>query len=250
MNAIKAITHALVPQDTRTRIRAWHYMRQKPGGPIFVHVGKCGGTSLLDAFRQSSRDQDFFYVRMTRPPLNVRWRYLIAVRNPLSRFVSAFNHHKRSYHSGFAERGNPRDIKKLFSRYENVVDLAHDLRRDGNFNNDLIYLISRIGHLSRGPAFYLEKLLACPASQRIEMVFAQETLADDIGSYFGLTEVSNRRAFSRSDWSQSLDDVAAQNLAALLEPDFQSIQKLYALGKIDAEKAALLMDRPSQAMLA
>lgn len=52
----------------------------------FIHVGKCGGTYISEQFPM------FRHVHMGRPMYDENTKYILWIRNPLSRFVSAFNH--------------------------------------------------------------------------------------------------------------------------------------------------------------
>ncbi len=54
----------------------------------FIHIGKCGGTSVLHLFKLKE-------IHLTKPIFQNNNKYIIWIRNPLTRFVSAFN---MSYH--------------------------------------------------------------------------------------------------------------------------------------------------------
>jgi hypothetical protein len=50
----------------------------------FIHIGKCGGTSIVSMFNLQE-------IHLTKPIHHETYRYIIWIRNPLSRFVSSFN---------------------------------------------------------------------------------------------------------------------------------------------------------------
>lgn len=58
----------------------------------FIHVGKCGGTSIMHHFLTSGVDLQEYH--LARPQINTTNWYFLWIRNPLNRFVSAFNHSK------------------------------------------------------------------------------------------------------------------------------------------------------------
>jgi hypothetical protein len=58
----------------------------------FIHVGKCGGTSIVHEFLNSGVNMHEFHLQ--RPNWNANDWYLLWLRNPIKRFVSAFNHSK------------------------------------------------------------------------------------------------------------------------------------------------------------
>jgi len=55
---------------------------------IFIHIGKCAGSFISKQFPQLNR------VHMHKPKFRQDQQYIIWIRNPIKRFVSAFNHSK------------------------------------------------------------------------------------------------------------------------------------------------------------
>ena len=58
----------------------------------FLHVGKCGGTSLMQTFVQNGIKLNEYHLNWNRNKISEN--HFTWVRNPISRFVSAFNHSK------------------------------------------------------------------------------------------------------------------------------------------------------------
>ena len=69
---------------------------EKPEGqslPLkFIHIGKCGGTSIVKFFKSAGHPLEQYHLR--KPPLFDRANYIVWIRDPIKRFVSAFNHSK------------------------------------------------------------------------------------------------------------------------------------------------------------
>ena len=61
-------------------------VQKKFASYAFIHVGKCGGSYLARNLPRSST------IHMRKPEAEPNVGYIIWLRNPLSRFVSAFNH--------------------------------------------------------------------------------------------------------------------------------------------------------------
>tara|TARA_A100000164_G_scaffold219285_1_gene194616 strand:- start:2725 stop:3582 length:858 start_codon:yes stop_codon:yes gene_type:complete len=62
---------------------------------VFIHIGKCGGTTFINNLIENHKSIKIFH--MKRPTLNIRnnnKKYFFIIRNPLKRFVSAFNYSK------------------------------------------------------------------------------------------------------------------------------------------------------------
>jgi hypothetical protein len=58
----------------------------------FIHVGKCSGTSVLYYLNANGVDIDEYHRK--QPPNLSPFLYFIWIRNPIKRFISAFNHSK------------------------------------------------------------------------------------------------------------------------------------------------------------
>jgi hypothetical protein len=51
----------------------------------FIHIGKCGGTYIQKTF-------NLMEFHLQKPSFEIHTKYIIWIRNPLTRFISAFNH--------------------------------------------------------------------------------------------------------------------------------------------------------------
>jgi hypothetical protein len=58
----------------------------------FIHIGKCGGTSIMHQFLAHGIDIDEYH--MSKPSVMDPIWYFIWLRDPIERFISAFNHTK------------------------------------------------------------------------------------------------------------------------------------------------------------
>jgi len=56
----------------------------------FIHIGKCGGSSIRKSFKQHGIKHKS--VHLGRPKFNKNHKYIFWIRNPIKRFVSAFNY--------------------------------------------------------------------------------------------------------------------------------------------------------------
>jgi len=58
----------------------------------FIHVGKCGGTSIVEFYKSKGYPLQQYHLR--KPPILEQANYILWIRDPIKRFVSAFNHSK------------------------------------------------------------------------------------------------------------------------------------------------------------
>jgi hypothetical protein len=99
----------------------------------YIHVGKCGGRSLWEAIKVSpvisARFSVVHKVHVRRPTRRRGDRYLITVRNPISRALSAFNW--RSWLVVETENQASRfpDERRILKHYGNLNNLAAGLYR-------------------------------------------------------------------------------------------------------------------------
>lgn len=129
---------------------------------LFVHVGKCAGESIIQALQRHLPD-DFLLFEMHVYDANVRIRevvsaappdltYVIASRDPVDRYVSAFNWDKHNLFLSGALDGNRHE--NSFKLFPTVDTLISGL---GNPNAELRLAateFSRFGHMAMGQHWY------------------------------------------------------------------------------------------------
>ena len=199
----------------------------------FIHVGKCGGGTVLSELR--AKDYRFEYFHVRRPVVNPTGRYMIVVRDPLERFVSAFNWRKHLYIDGmltYDKQKNQlielrhRTERELLLHFDNANALAEclgsELRQGINATSSLMRLI---GHVSTGFQWHLDSLLDNIRPDQIVAVICMERLSSDferhLGFYPSLT--LNRR---QATDSTRLSEESRTNLAHEFKSEFIILEKL------------------------
>ena len=88
---------------------------------IFVHAGKCGGSTIEKLLKINNIKYEIIHCRTCN--FNKNKKYLILLRNPVERFVSAF--YWRKY---LVEELKPNpEQKKFFQKYKSINDLCKEL---------------------------------------------------------------------------------------------------------------------------
>ena len=137
-----------------------------------VHVGKCAGESIIltmtRLFKSSNVRVVEYHIfgsnRILEEEIsksssreNIHWIFL--TRDPINRWISAFNWDIHTYHMNQYFYCHP-EINKLFSQYSNCVELARGI---ANNEEEAIFL-SRFhhlafGHMAMGQAWYIPKTI-------------------------------------------------------------------------------------------
>lgn len=127
----------------------------------FLHIGKCAGSQLKHIADMCQKEgkvrliKHEHFVRLDDLPRNSK--YFFAIRNPESRFVSAFYSRKR--------KGAPKNYNewsanecKAFSNFEHANDLAEALYEQGKRGGDALHAMMSIRHLNTYQIDWLKSL--------------------------------------------------------------------------------------------
>lgn len=148
------------------------------------HIGKCGGTSIIKALKEYSKLEIIHHIRPESSIFNQNHEIIILIRNPISRFVSAFNFSKAIINFDILKVKNPEDLNitnciapdrirakirnqgisftedydKLVSYFDNANSLAEALSsKEHNLNSQAKKLMNYpIEHLYKGIGWYLD----------------------------------------------------------------------------------------------
>ena len=175
-----------------------------------VHVGKCGGSTVASELKAAN----FRFVRFhtQRPVARPETRYVVLARDPVERFVSAFNWRKHLYINGTLPRPQfdgplselrHRAEREFLFQFETANCLAEQLGTHGKHEvTATSSLLALIGHVPQGFDWYLSHLLEQIKACQIAGVICTERLADDFEHLFGSRpklEI-HRVPSSRSTW--------------------------------------------------
>ncbi len=215
----------------------------------YIHIGKCGGKTLLNAVNSSealaARYQTIKRTHIKVPKFNRHYDYLIVLRNPISRSISAFNWRYHLVVDTEEQKTRFRNEYDILKRYQSLNTLAEQLYTDGVSDPRAAKDFRTIHHLREDITFYLDNLLKKVNAAQILPVMAQETLDQDMAEILGVPEVDDvhRHSNQVSGEKLTLSPEAERNLRAFLAKDYLCITQLWCMGKIPDEKYAALMGR-------
>ena len=207
----------------------------------FVHVGKCGGSTILELLSQSpvvsEKYSSFYESHVNGVKITSDCDYLICLRNPIDRAFSAFEWRKKLV----LEDKLPDQVRrfpgerKVLRQYQSLGAMARSLyRSDGRINQAVARDFNCVHHLRESISFYCRPLLDVLTPFNVLGAVCQETLAIDCTRLLdvdasGLRERSNE---SKRRIDQDLDVEAVNNLKRFLVEDYQCITALWSLGAL------------------
>ncbi len=205
---------------------------------VLIHIGKCGGSTIREEFK--IHGIKFIEKHLTPVKFNPSFEYIIVIRNPIARFISAFNWRYKLVVEDQTQKNRFKGEKQLLEQFKNANDLAEALYNDQgipaiDFQQKEFY----IHHLKEDIYYYLGQFLSVCNPDQIKAVIATETLKEDLNDYFNINATIHEKDNGRSD-DEYLSERAYQNLRKYFVKDYNTINQLYKMGLISENKYALL----------
>ena len=216
----------------------------------FVHVGKCGGSTIAKLLNVSSvvtdRYSSVYESHIDGVVIDSECDYLFCLRNPVARALSAFEWRKKLV----LEDAHPSQVRRfsgeanVLKSYGSLSNLARSLYGpDGCLQQHVARDFNLVHHLRESISFYLNPLLGVLHPLNVLGVICQETLVEDCREILDVdaSSVFERRNESRSLSVADLDPIVLINLKRYLNQDYSCLSRLWSLGLLDDKKFALLM---------
>jgi len=199
---------------------------------IYVHIDKCGGSTVeRNIFKSKKIIENFsriHKIHQNKPPIHKKSKYIIVVRNPLSRLVSAFNWRYRLL---VKEENNYKNYFKkelnILKKYKNINSIAEQLYFNEKLNKNVAKEFKKIIHIKNDMEFYLGDLLKSISKDQIFAVLCQETINADIKNYLSLNNNLNiNDNNNRSLFKKHLTVTSQENLKKWSINDFKILKNL------------------------
>lgn len=199
---------------------------------IYIHIGKCGGSSLWDAIQTSELLKGQFSriakIHVEKPPLFSSSKYLFVVRDPVERAMSAFNWRYKLVVEDGIQRSRFEGEWEALTKHKTLNNLAESLYTEDKLSSVAAADFNTIHHLKETISFYLQDLLQCIEAHQIFAVMETETLDDDIANILDV-EPGLRRNVNSGRMSApelTLTPLATANLRRFLARDYECLQQL------------------------
>lgn len=204
----------------------------------YIHIGKCGGTTVKDALKNSSfvasRFDSIRVIHCKKPPIEPNSQYLIVLRNPISRAISAFNWRYYLVVETESQKNRFNGEWAVLQKYQSMENLANSLIKETTIDLSVVSEWNKIHHLREGIHFYLDELLTSIKRDQIFQVIIQENLNSDVEKYLR-TEVLksyNVHGYNNQGDRLRISDTGYQNLKAFLGPEYDCIKRLHDMHPI------------------
>ena len=217
--------------------RVLHFLRPPN---YFVHVGKCGGSSVKSALK--SLGIPFEEVHIKPVVATPRASYCILLRDPIDRALSAFNwRHRLVITEGTQQHRFPGE-RAILERWGNLNALAEALYDEfGGANEEAIREFRTIHHLKESIGFYFQQFDIAKHAGQIQSVLFQESLDADFKRTFQADLPSKR--LKHNPGASGLSLRAESNLRRVLASDYAVIEALHAEGHIPKDRFESIMRR-------
>ena len=200
---------------------------------IYVHIGKCGGGTLRKALKKSpiirKKFNKFTDIHIRKPPIKKKAKYIILLRNPLERSISAFNYQIKLMKLG-SDDYRFKHEHKILNKYKNLNNLAKKIIIKKKLNLKCLNEFNSLHHIRYNLDYYLNDLLKNIKSEQIFAVFSTENLDDEIKQKLKIINKSYTRKNNIKIKSQKkLSNISKINLRRVLKNEYKMIDKLSKL---------------------
>ena len=205
---------------------------------VVIHIGKCGGSTVCKELEKNNIKHKEIHI--VKPIYEPNKKYIIVIRNPIKRFISAFNWRYHLVNNNKLERIRFKKETEIINKYKNVDNLCIDLENNPNIFNGWRESNNYIHHLKEDINFYLNKFVhECPKYQ-IAGVICTETLNNDMKHYFDIDVINHEK--KNSIYSRNISDKSYKILKEYLKKDYLIINQMYKNGWITFKKYKLLIE--------
>ena len=234
---MKQLLKSLLPQSLYRKNRP-QKINDKESELIYIHIGKCGGSSLWQAINESKLIKKKFSrvhkIHMGKPPVLNHARYLIVIRNPISRAISAFNWRYKLVVDDEVQRNRFAGEWEILNKYQTLNQMAESLYTNGRLNPEVADEFETIHHLREDIEFYLHELLENLQVEQLFGVLATETLGEDVERQLGVGTM--KRTYENGKYvdknKKYLSEQAYENLKQYLGGDYDCLSRLIKLKKL------------------
>ena len=213
----------------------------------FIHIGKCGGSSVLNALVNSEiikeKYNSILHTHTIKPIYQRNEDYIITIRNPISRLLSAYNWRYYLVVETENQKNRFKGEWEILNKYKTLNNMAEKLFDECTNSVDLNVSqeFEVIHHIRERISFYLLDFLDVVNINQIYGVLKQESLEQDCKKLLGveIPHLKNHKSKTLPTYL-NLSEKALNNLKRHFSDEFTCVKKLFELGIIDEEDYKIL----------
>ena len=208
----------------------------------FIHIGKSGGSTISALLKENNFNFNRIHIR--RVKYNPDKKYLIVLRNPVSRFISAFYWRKRLVE---LKNISTSSELKFFQKYSSLDDLCCKLyTKEGDINSSIDAEIKKHHdgkkhpeHIAMDLDYYIGDFSKKCDPKNIIGVMCQETLNNDFSKIFGITPSIHLKNNKNS--KPNVSEQTKSILKKYLHKDYAVIENLNNLNLLSDNQYKILL---------
>lgn len=216
----------------------------------FIHIGKCGGSTIAKLLAESTlvaqKYDSVLQSHVCGVTVDSNCDYLICLRNPISRAISAFEWRKKLVLSDPAPNQASRfrgesDVLKAYSSFSDLTSKLY--QGDASLNELVARDFQLVHHLRESISFYIKPLLPVLTASNVYGVICQENLSADCEKLLGISPngIAERRNYLRRESPVTLGIQALCNLKRYLHDDYSCLTNLWSKGILSDDQFTSLM---------
>jgi hypothetical protein len=209
-----------------------------------IHIGKCGGSSVTEQLNKYNIFIEYIHIR-NNIKYNPKIEYIILIRNPVKRFISAYNWRKRLILNNNYLPENPllKSEQKLFNKYNTLNNLAENIYINNKLNINFKDKKNYFHHIYEDINYYLEKILTkiTKNTKNNIKIITQEYISEDFEKIFNKS-LNIKLNSSNEKKDTYLSKLGLKNLKKWLEKDYECIEKLNNLQILSDKQYKILIN--------
>ncbi len=205
----------------------------------FIHIGKCGGTTLLTEFKNNKLL--FNHIHLRKFNYNPKKSYVIVIRNPIKRFISAFYWRMYRVCDKKDQENKFKGEKQLLLKYKTINNYAENIyNENGELNEDFILPKKYIHHIVQDINYYLGDFLNKVNIKNIKAILLTENLNSDLNKHFNIQTNEQIYNNKKKKYDTFLSEKGYNNIRKFIDKDYKCIDKLFELKLINEDQYKIL----------
>lgn len=204
---------------------------------VIIHIGKCSGSTVLTELKLKNIKFELIHIKKVKYDPNKK--YLIVIRNPIKRFISAFYWRYYLVCDSKIQENRFRNEKKILNKYKNINNLCKELKLNKSIFNGNPNSNNYIHHLKEDINFYLQDFINVCPKNKILGVICTESLHNDLKNLFNI-HLTNHANNNIIKYNKNLNPKNYGILKNYLKKDYIIVDKMFKNGLLNKNQYSLL----------